>query len=179
MKAVFLDRDGVINRARVKMGKPYPPTGVGELEIIEGVSEGIRLLKDACLLPVVVTNQPDISRGNLSQDVLAEINSRVKDLTGLEHFYICSHDDFDMCECRKPKPGLIYAAAKELGIQVESSYLIGDRWRDIAAGQAAGCRTYFIDYSYEEKRPKLPFVKVGSLLEGVQSILKIERRLKL
>jgi len=167
-KAAFLDRDGVINRAILVNGIPRPPSTLMEVEIIKGVIEAIQLLKDCDFVPVVVTNQPDVARGTTSQTKVNQINAQIGTLSGIEHFYTCTHDDIDLCGCRKPKPGLIIQSASELGLDIPSSFMVGDRWRDIAAGQAAGCRSFFIDYSYPEKAPENPFTTVFSLLEAVQ-----------
>lgn len=149
-------------------GVPKPPSSAEEVEILEGVVEAIQILKVHNFIPVVVTNQPDVARGATSQIEVNKINARIGILTGIEHFYTCIHDDADLCECRKPAPGLIIQAASELKLDIHSSFMVGDRWRDISAGQSAGCRSFFIDYSYREKTPKKPFTTVLSLLEAVQ-----------
>ena len=176
MRAVFLDRDGVVNRAFVIESKPIPPRSVDELIINEGVIEAVREIKEAGMIPVVVTNQPDVSRGLVDPVGVKKIHERIQVLTGLEHFYICEHDDQDDCCCRKPRPGLLIRASEELGIDLKSSFIVGDRWRDIQAGRDAGCKAYFIDYSYNEKRPEPPYFKVGSLLEAVKHLLANERQ---
>jgi D-glycero-D-manno-heptose 1,7-bisphosphate phosphatase len=171
-KAVFLDRDGVLNRSVLIDGVPKPPTFVEEVEILPGVIEAIQYLKIHNFVPVVVTNQPDVARGHMTQSQVEAINAQVGARTRIDYFYTCFHDDADLCDCRKPSPGLIYRASRELDLSVSESYLVGDRWRDIAAGQAAGCQTFFIDYSYTEKMPNLPYRKVFSLLEA--AILMVE-----
>ena len=173
-KAVFLDRDGVLNRSILVNGVPKPPTSVREIEILEGVTEAIQILKNNEFIPVVVTNQPDVSRGKTSETHVNTINTYIGTATGIEYFYTCFHDDVDACTCRKPKPGLILLASSDLGLDPHKSYLVGDRWRDICAGQAAGCENFFIDYSYKEDSPKLPYTRVSSLLEAVH-ILTGER----
>lgn len=170
-KAVFLDRDGVLNRSIIVEGKPKPPKRVSELVILDGVVEAIRLLLSYELLPVVISNQPDVARGKILEDEVNEINNYLGETLNLKHFYTCFHDDTDLCVCRKPLPGLINRAAIELNIDVHRSYLIGDRWRDIEASHAAGCQPYFIDYSYSEKAPKTPFIKVSSLMEAANLII--------
>lgn len=166
-KAVFLDRDGVLNRSILVNGLPRPPTSVREIEILEGVSEAIQILKNNEIIPVVVTNQPDVSRGITTQSNVEAINAFLGNALKIDHFYTCFHDDRDLCECRKPAPGLILCAAQDLKLDTRRSYLVGDRWRDISAGQAAGCQTFFIDYSYPELKPKMPFKEVTSLLQAV------------
>ena len=91
--------------------------------------------------------------------------------TKIAHFYTCFHDDIDLCYCRKPLPGLIYRAASDLGLDISESFLVGDRWRDIEAGQTAGCHSFFIDYSYPETPPRIPFTRVKSLWEAAQIIV--------
>jgi len=167
-RAAFLDRDGVINRANLIDGVPRPPSSVMEVEILEGVVKAIQLLKAHDFVPVVVTNQPDVARGRTSQIEVNQINAHIGALCGIEHFYTCVHDDDDLCVCRKPAPGLIIQSASVLGLDIPSSFMVGDRWRDIAAGQAAGCRSFFIDYSYLEKAPEEPFTTVFSLLEAAR-----------
>ena len=169
-RAVFLDRDGVLNRAVLVDGVPRPPSSIYEVEILEGAREAIQILQQRDYVPVVVTNQPDVARGVVSEGHANGINSFVGKQTNLKHFYSCFHDDSDFCICRKPLPGLIQRAARELNLEISASYLVGDRWRDIEAGQAAGCRSFFIDYSYPEKTPSPPFTRVLSLLEAVQII---------
>ena len=169
-RAVFFDRDGVINKVRLINGRPHPPSDVKEVEILDGVIESIALLKRKNFTLVVITNQPDVARGETTQLRVDEINSFLGSSIGLQHFYICPHDDHDNCECRKPAPGLILRAASELDIDISKSYFVGDRWRDIAASQAAGCRAFFIDYSYTEQQPQMPFTRVSSLFEAVQLI---------
>jgi D-glycero-D-manno-heptose 1,7-bisphosphate phosphatase len=170
-KAVFLDRDGVINKSLVIEGIPNPPSGINEIEILEGVVEAVQLIKKMDYIPVVFTNQPDVARGKTTQHKVNEINSHISKKTSLVFFYTCFHDDLDDCKCRKPKPGLILRAAKELDLDINQSFLVGDRWRDIQAGQLVGCKTFFIDYSYNEKQPDLPFTRVSSLLEATMLIL--------
>lgn len=166
-RAVFLDRDGVLNRSILVEGVPRPPTCIEEVKILPGVVEAIQILKDHDLLPVVVTNQPDVARRVTSQAHVEAINTYIGSATNIEYFYSCFHDDANQCECRKPSPGLLLRAAKDLGLCIHKSFMVGDRWRDISAGQSAGCQTFFIDYSYPEQMPKMPFTKVSSLLEAV------------
>jgi D-glycero-D-manno-heptose 1,7-bisphosphate phosphatase len=166
-RAVFLDRDGVLNHSILLDGIPKPPSSIEDVEIHDGVVEAIQILRKHDYLPVVVTNQPDIARGVATKAQIEEINSFVGAVTNIMHFYTCFHDDKDFCNCRKPSPGLIYLAAIELDICVEDSYMVGDRWRDVSAGQLAGCKTYFIDHGYAETKPEMPYIKVSSLLEAV------------
>jgi len=170
-RAVFLDRDGVINKSRIISGTPTPPRNVEEIEILEGVVEAIGLLKLHHFVPVVVTNQPDVARGIITKEHVESLNNFIGVRTGIEYFYSCLHDDSDSCTCRKPLPGLIYQASTDHNLDVSRSYMVGDRWRDIEAGQSAGCETYFINYSYNEKEPKLPYVGVSSLLEATEKII--------
>ena len=171
-RAVFLDRDGVINRAFVFGGVPTPPKSLDQVEILTGVNEAIELLRERNFVIVVVTNQPDVARGLVSQESVEEINTYLSQKLGIKHFYTCLHDDSDECNCRKPKPGLIMEAARELDSDLHKSFMVGDRWRDIAAGQAVGCKCFFIDYKYDEISPVLPFTKVSSLIEATRMILE-------
>jgi D-glycero-D-manno-heptose 1,7-bisphosphate phosphatase len=173
-QAVFLDRDGVLNRAVIREGKPYPPAGVEEMEILPGVPEALSALKAVGFLLVVVTNQPDVARGKTPRVLVASMNARLKSELPLDEVLCCFHDDVDQCDCRKPKPGLLLAAAQVLGIDLKTSFMVGDRWRDIEAGTLAGCKTMFIDYGYVEKQPVSFDFRVGSLLEAAQIILKKE-----
>jgi len=171
-RAVFLDRDGVLNRAIVRNGKPYPPRSLAEVDILDGVSEAVASLQRAGFLTVVVTNQPDVARGTTPRDLVDTINNRLKAELRLDAVLTCFHDNAENCDCRKPKAGLLLHARDAYGLDLASSFMIGDRWRDIEAGINAGCRTAFIDYHYDEPRPprQADFV-CGSLKEAAIWIL--------
>jgi D-glycero-D-manno-heptose 1,7-bisphosphate phosphatase len=171
-RAVFLDRDGVINRAIVRDGKPYAAMSEAELEILPSVADALQRLRDAGYLNIVVTNQPDVGAGKLDRAVVEAINDRLlKDLP-IDEIRVCYHVEADGCECRKPKPGMLLDAARRHGVNLGESYLVGDRWRDVAAGQRAGCRNFFIDYHYSEKAPDKPYVAVSSLPQAASIILQ-------
>jgi D-glycero-D-manno-heptose 1,7-bisphosphate phosphatase len=150
-RAVFLDRDGVINRTLVRDGKPYPPRNVGELEILPGVAEALKQLHNVGFKLIVVTNQPDVARGTQTRAMVEEINTALRSRLPIDEFRVCYHDDADQCACRKPRAGALLQSAQEFGIDLKASFMIGDRWRDIEAGRRAGCKTIFIDYHYAEK----------------------------
>ncbi len=170
-RAVFLDRDGVINRAIVRDGKPYPPADLSALEILPGVSDAVHLLHEAGWLVIVVTNQPDVARGiTLRADVEA-INAHLQNCLPIDEFHTCYHDSSDGCICRKPLPGALLAAAHAHRIDLASSYMVGDRWRDTEAGERAGCKTIFLDYGYNEMQPKKFNYRVFSLAEAAEIIL--------
>lgn len=170
-KAVFLDRDGVLNRAIVRNGKPYPPANLEELEILPGVQSALKSLGQAGYMLIVVTNQPDVARGTTSKLEVEKINNALSAQLHLDEFRVCYHDAADNCDCRKPRPGMLLAAADEYGIDLAASFMVGDRWRDIEAGQGAGCKTIFIDYGYDEKPPKQYDFRVNSLAEAINIIL--------
>jgi D-glycero-D-manno-heptose 1,7-bisphosphate phosphatase len=167
-RGAFLDRDGVINQVAFLNGVPSPPKRTSDLVILDGVIEAIQILIENQIVPIVVTNQPDVARGTSTIDEVKKMNKRISELTGISNFYTCFHDDSDECICRKPKPGLLSMAAKDLIIGFQGSFLVGDRWRDISAGQKYGITCYFIDHSYPEKQPEMPYIHVGSLLEAVE-----------
>ena len=171
-QAVFLDRDGVLNRAFVREGKPYPPTNLDELEVLSGVVEACDALHKAGFLLVVVTNQPDVARGMLRCQVVEAINQAMSEQLPLDDIRVCYHDDVDHCPCRKPKPGLLLEAARDWEIDLSASFMVGDRWKDIEAGRQAGCKTIFIDNRYSEEEPGCPDHRVSSLIEAVKWILE-------
>ena len=170
-RAVFLDRDGVINKASVVDGKPYPPRNLDELELLPGVDQAILQLRDRGYFCIVVTNQPDVARGKTSKETVESINQFLIQHLAIHEIVSCYHDDHENCGCRKPKPGSLLKAALKYNIDLNKSFMVGDRWRDIEAGQNAGCKTFFIDYQYNEKQPQNPTYKVKSLTDAVNIIL--------
>jgi len=171
-KAIFLDRDGVINSSAVVDGKPHTPKNLEELKILPGVEAALVMLRESGYLCIVITNQPDVARGKVTMESVEELNNHLRERLAIDDIYACYHDDEDKCECRKPKPGAILGASQMYNINLNESYMIGDRWRDIEAGQSAGCKTVFIDYSYDEKRPVGHTYTAGSLLDAVKLILR-------
>lgn len=168
-KAVFLDRDGVLNRAIVRNGKPYAPASLAEVEILPDVFKALKILKEAGFVLIVVSNQPDVARGTASKESVETINSYLATNLPIDRFIMC-FEDGDESEYRKPKPGMLLAGAKEFDVDLKASFMIGDRWRDVDAGIAAGCSTIFIDYEYSERRPDSYDYKVESLLEAANII---------
>lgn len=171
-RAVFLDRDGVINRSLVRDGKPFAPVDASEFDLLPGVASALLQLRGSGFLNIVVTNQPDLATGKQRREDLDALHSHLLAELAIDAIKVCGHVEADACACRKPKPGLLLAAAREFDIEMGQSYMVGDRWRDVAAGQLAGCRTcFFIDYGYAEKRPEQPFIVVKSLENSVQYML--------
>jgi D-glycero-D-manno-heptose 1,7-bisphosphate phosphatase len=170
-RAVFLDRDGIINRAVVRDGKPYPPATVDEFELLPGVEETIRSLRESGFLIIVVTNQPDVATGAQRREVVEAMHSKLSALGLCDAIKVCYHTDADGCACRKPKPGMLVEAAREWRIDLADSFMIGDRWRDVAAGSAAGCYTFFVDCGYRERPAETPDAVVDSLKEAGRRIL--------
>lgn len=170
--AVFLDRDGVVNKARVISGLPYAPTKVADVEILIDVKQAVELLTLNGLEIVVVTNQPDVAKGIISETELKCIHKKISLCTGIKHFYSCVHDSNEQCNCRKPRTGLLEKASDDLGIDCSKSFLVGDRWKDIEAGQKMGCKCYFIDNNYLERRPEPPFSTVVTLYDASMAILE-------
>lgn len=171
-RAIFLDRDGVLNKAFIRHGKPNPPRSPDELEILPGVRDGLKSLRVLGYFLIVVTNQPDVARGTQTRAMVEALNSTLAAALPLDEFRVCYHNDYSHCNCRKPAPGLLLDAAREHAIDLAKSYIIGDRWRDIEAGQRAGCTSVFLDYNYQERRPLPPYVAVQSFTQAVEWIVE-------
>jgi D-glycero-D-manno-heptose 1,7-bisphosphate phosphatase len=175
-RAVFLDRDGVLNRPVVRDGLPFPPANLGEFELYPDVVEGCRQLKDAGFLLIVVTNQPDVGRGTQSREAVEAIHGRLREnLPAIDGIEVCFHAGSrrgEPCDCRKPKPGMLLRAAETHGIDLKRSFLIGDRWRDIDCAHAAGCRAVFIDRGYREQVREKPEFIVTTFREAAAIILQ-------
>ena len=143
-RAVFLDRDGVINRVPVRDDRPSSPASLADFDLLPGVPGALGELRRAGYLLIVVTNQPDVARGHASREAVEAIHAWLRASLPLDDIRACYHDDGDHCACRKPAPGMLYAAAVERDIRLTDSYMVGDRWRDIAAGRQAGCTTILV-----------------------------------
>ena len=175
-KAVFLDRDGVINKAFIKNGLPESPNSLSELEILPRVKESILRLKKLNFICLLVTNQPNVTRGKIDKSTVIKMNNFLKKKIQLDDIFVCYHDDKDHCNCRKPKPGLLLKAGKKWNVDYKQSFMIGDQWRDIQAGKNAGCKTIYLDYNYKDIKPQNPSFITDTLLNAVYIIEKIQNR---
>lgn len=173
--AVFLDRDGVLNDAIVRNGRPYSPQDAGELIITKGARSALEELKREGFVLIVVTNQPDIARGKTTRAKVDRINAQLAAILPLDAIEICEHDDQDQCDCRKPKPGMILRAQEKFGVNLARSFIAGDRWRDIEAGRRAGCRTILIGDGYSEIFPHAPTIQLASLPLAASWIIQQSR----
>lgn len=169
--AVFLDRDGVLNRVLIRDGLPFGPMTLADFVLVEGAAADVRRLKEAGYAVFVATNQPELARGRLAPAALEAMHAKLRAEVPVDAIYVCPHDDAQRCACRKPQPGLLLSAAREHGIDLARSYMVGDRWRDIEAGKAAGCRTVLVEMGYREALKSPPDHVVANLGEAVRRIL--------
>ena len=142
-RAVFLDRDGTIAE------DVHYCRRVEDFKILPGVPQGIRLLNEHGFKVVVITNQSGIARGYFTEEVLSQIHHKMKEELAkydawVDAIYVCPHHPEERCECRKPKPALIFQAAREMDISLQLSYVVGDDARDMEAGKAAKCKTVLV-----------------------------------
>ncbi|MGO4883166.1 MAG: D-glycero-alpha-D-manno-heptose-1,7-bisphosphate 7-phosphatase [Bryobacteraceae bacterium] len=171
-RAVFLDRDGVLARALVRDGKAYAPVTPDEMEIDPEAPPALARLKAAGFLLIMVTNQPDVARGITRREDVETMHAGLRAALPLDDCCVCYHDDRDGCDCRKPKPGMLLAAARAHDVDLGQSFMVGDRWRDIDAGAAAGCRTVWIDHGYRERAAEhAPHARVETLAGATDWIL--------
>ena len=150
-KAIFLDRDGVINQNRTDYVK-----NIDELKIFDFVGSAINELKSMGFLVIVVTNQSAINRGLTTEKLVNEIHDEIQKYlknyeTVIDRFYFCPHKPNEKCNCRKPKPGLLEKAILEIGIEPNKSWMIGDNDSDITAGIEVGCQTIKLDNNFNLK----------------------------
>jgi D-glycero-D-manno-heptose 1,7-bisphosphate phosphatase len=170
-RAVFLDRDGVLTRTHVRNGKPYAPVRLDDFALLPGTVEAVAALRAAGFLIVVATNQPDIAEGRVDGAVVNAMHERLRKWIPVHAVEVCPHNDRQECDCRKPKPGMLMAAARRLDIDLAASVMVGDRWKDVEAGRRAGCRTVFIDRGYREPKPVDPDLVTDSLAAAVEWIV--------
>ena len=157
-KAVFLDRDGVINELIYygDMGRIDSPFTVKQFSLLPGVGEAINIINRLNFKPIVVSNQPGIARNNFSEEILAQTDIKMKRELAksdahLDGIYYCMHDPNGknrkyrkVCDCRRPKPGLLIQASKDFDIDLKKSYMVGDELSDIQAGRSSGCKTILL-----------------------------------
>ncbi len=172
-RAVFLDRDGVLNAAVVRDGKPYPPATLDDFAIAADAPAALERLRAAGYRLIVVTNQPDVARGTQRRDVVEAMHARLRAALPIDDIRVCYHDEADGCECRKPAPGLITEAPEH---DLHGSVIVGDRWRDVDAGRRAGLGgVVLIDRGYAEPMRSEPDVRVASLTDAADWILRRDR----
>jgi D-glycero-D-manno-heptose 1,7-bisphosphate phosphatase len=169
-RAVFLDRDGVVNSLVLRGGRPVSPRLLSDFRLEARVHGPLERLRDSGYRLFVVSNQPDIARGLLSPQVLTRMNEQVISQLPIERVVVCPHDDYDECRCRKPRPGMIERLAAETEIQLNRSFVVGDSWRDIQAARASGCVGIILDRYYN--RNDDADYRVGNLAEAARLIVQ-------
>jgi D-glycero-D-manno-heptose 1,7-bisphosphate phosphatase len=170
-RAVFADRDGVLCANMMRDGGAVAPTRLEDFQLLPGVEESVRDLKSAGYLVIVVTNQPDVGTGRTPQAIVEAMHDIIRTRLAVDDIKVCFHTNADNCACRKPKPGMLLEAAAERGIDLPASYIVGDRWSDVAAGREAGCTTIFVDYGFEPETPGNADRVVASFAEAARVIL--------
>ena len=175
-RAVFLDRDGVLNRPVIKGGLPYPPARIEDFELYPDVADGCARLDAKGFVLVVVTNQPDVGRGTQNVEAVEAMHRKMlMALPQIARIEVCTHAGSrygEPCYCRKPLPGMLYRAAHYLAVDLTASYLIGDRWRDVDCARAAGCKSVFVERHYSESLRGPPDFTVESFSGAVEVILR-------
>jgi len=147
-KAIFLDRDGVINKTVLKDSTFGSPRSIEEFKIVDGIEEALYDFWRLGFLNIVVTNQPDVARGFISEELLVHIHLLLKEKLPIDDIFACIHNDKDNCDCRKPKSGMLLEASLKWNIDLKESIMVGDSRKDISAGQNVGCTTILVDYLY-------------------------------
>lgn len=176
-RAVFLDRDGVLVIPEMRDGRSYAPRNLNDFRLYPDAKAALTCLKQAGYLLVVVTNQPDVGKGLISQSTLEHMHDRIRKELSVDRIEVCPHTQADECSCRKPKPGMLLNAAHECHIDLTKSFMVGDRASDVAAGLTAGCETIFIDLDYvSELKPVSPDHTVRSIAEAARIILAAKER---
>jgi len=170
-RAVFLDRDGVINRCEVRNGKPYAPRRLEDFRLLPGAKNAVRTLKRARFHVIVVTNQPDIGHGLTSKITVEAMHQWLKRHLQPDDIKMCPHRQDENCACRKPKPGMLLEAARQWKLDLANSFMVGDRCGDVIAGNRAGCYTIFINRGYREGKCPKPDRMINSLAAAVRLIL--------
>ena len=170
-RAVFLDRDGVLNPMVERNGRWGAPLTLDAFAPYPWAAESVARLKAAGLLCLVATNQPEIATGELDPGVLEAMHRRLAREVAVDGVYVCPHRDADGCACRKPGPGLLEQAAREWGIELAGSFLVGDRGRDVEAAHAVGCAAILVDGP--EPGTAQPDHRVRDLREAAAMILTL------
>lgn len=170
-KCVFLDRDGVINRPIFRDGRSFAPRCLNDFYIYPLVKKSCELLKRAGFIIVVVTNQPDVGENITDISIMDEMHELMVKNLPIDSVYACLHRKDEDCLCRKPKPGLIFDALQDYDIDLDLSYLVGDRWSDIELARVVKCKSIFIDLGYDELKPNSQFATVKDLYEATKFIL--------
>ena len=170
-RAVFLDRDGVLAEAIVRAdGSSYAPTRVEEFVLVPGAGQQVQRLREAGFIAIVFTNQPELASGELKPPDLEAMHRRMRAAIPLDDVYVCPHDKSEGCRCHKPSIGMIEDAVSRWEIDLARSYVIGDRWRDVEAGRAAGCYSILIERPYS--RATWASIRVATLAEAVDAALR-------
>jgi D-glycero-D-manno-heptose 1,7-bisphosphate phosphatase len=173
--AVFLDRDGTLNRQIIRDGLPFSPASLDEFELFPDVPASCAKLAAAGFTLVVATNQPDVGRGLQAQSVIEAMHARLQQLVPqiarVEVCYAPGRGETPPDPRRKPSPGMLLDAAVALGLDLKRSWMVGDRWRDVDCGKRAGVRTVFIDFGYAEELREAPDFTVKSFAEAAGIIL--------
>jgi len=175
-KAIFWDRDGIMNKVIMRKGETSSPWKLEEFEILPDVKKCLEASKEMGFLNIVFTNQPDISRGFLKIEDLEKMHKVILETLPVDEIKVCPHDDKDNCSCRKPKPGLILEAVKKWSIDLEKSYVVGDGWKDIKAGKAAGCKTFLLRREYNKNYQKDYDFEIDNLKKTVEIIKKLDKK---
>jgi len=170
-RAVFVDRDGVLNRTLVRNGKPHAPRRLADFRLLPGTARAVATLKQAGFLVIVVTNQPDIGHGLVAPATVEAMHERLRARIPVDEIMVCPHRQDEGCACRKPNPGLLLEAAGRWGIDLGQSYMIGDRWSDVVAGRRALVYTVWLDRGYSERLVQQPDARVRSLADAVKIVL--------
>lgn len=172
-KAVFLDRDGVLNKTKALNGKPYAPKFFNDFFLYECAAEQLYRLKERNFKLIVVTNQPDVGNGITESSEVDKMHKFITDNLPIDLIKTCFHSQTFGCSCRKPSPGMFFQAARELRVSALESFMIGDRYSDIKAGNSFGCRSILIDRYYLEDAIASPWRVSKSLTESVTAILSV------
>ena len=151
--------------------KPYSPLSADEVVVVPGIAEACTRLRAAGFVLVVVTNQPDVARGRQTREGVEAVNAVVEAAVPVDAVYVCLHDNPDRCRCRKPEPGMLLDAARDLDLDLRASFMVGDRWTDVEAGRRAGCRTVYIDLGYQEQRAAAPDHTASGPVEALEWVL--------